>query len=527
MVAGTHRRHEFAAAVHACRGGRSHEYRFRSGRAARTLFALGAFFAGVVVGESGCLLKRRCPGAAAQPVSLKFSGDRHRAVATGRFGVPRASMFIYLFTSSFLSTSSGTNAATPLALRDSHWFTCFGRLKAGVSVSQAEAELKTIHDNLLSHYPGVNIGYGLRVFPLLNFIVNGYSMTIWLLAAAVSVLLLVSCLNVANLLFARGLYRRHEMMIRATLGASRWQVIRQLLLETILLTAVGGVVGLFVAQICVQGTRSLMPADLYRLQELHVDSNTLGFIFALILITSLLSGLLPAWSLSQVVLAPGLKDEGGRTGTGGPQRIQSGLVTAQVALTCVLLIAAGLLIRSFHATQTVKLGFNPSHLFTAGINLTSVKYENDDVKTHAFWDELMTKIRRIPSVTDAALNNNPPLKWDRGNFSPFTVDGQPNPEPDHEPILTSQTISSDYFRTMQIPILQGWDFDSEDKDDKPNVVVVDEALAKHYFPDQQIDRHRTSSDLALHHSRGCSAHLPSGSQRSGNSVPSLLSLCAN
>lgn len=309
-------------------------------------------------------------------------------------------------------------------------------------------------------------------------------MTIWLLAAAVSVLLLVSCLNVANLLFARGLYRRHEMMIRATLGASRWQVIRQLLLETILLTAVGGVVGLFVAQICVQGTRSLMPSDLYRLQELHVDSNTLGFIFALILITSLLSGLLPAWSLSQVVLAPGLKDEGGRTGTGGPhrQRIQSGLVTAQVALTCVLLIAVGLLIRSFHVTQTVKLGFNPSHLFTAGINLTSVKYENDDVKTHAFWDELMTKIRRIPSVTDAALNNNPPLKWDRGNFSPFTVDGQPNPEPDHEPILTSQTISSDYFRTMQIPILQGRDFDSEDRDDKPN--VVDEALAKHYFPDQ-------------------------------------------
>ena len=166
----------------------------------------------------------------------------------------------------------------PFALRDTHVFYCFGRLKAGVSVSQAEADLKTIHDNLLSHYPGVNIGYGLRVFPLLNFIVNGYSMTIWLLAAAVSVLLLVSCLNVANLLFARGLYRRHEMMIRATLGASRWQVIRQLLLETILLTAVGGVVGLFVAQICVQGTRSLMPADLYRLQELHVDSNTLGFI---------------------------------------------------------------------------------------------------------------------------------------------------------------------------------------------------------------------------------------------------------
>jgi type IV secretory pathway TrbD component len=144
----------------------------------------------------------------------------------------------------------------PFTLRNTHLFYCFGRLKPGVSVFQAEADLKTIHDNLLSHYPGVNIGYGLRVFSLLDFIVNGYSMTIWLLAAAVSVLLIVSCLNVANLLFARGLNRRRE-------------------------------------------------------------------------------------------LAPALKDEGGRAGTGGPRRhrIQSGLVTAQVALTCVLLIAAGLLIR--------------------------------------------------------------------------------------------------------------------------------------------------------------------------------------
>jgi putative ABC transport system permease protein len=124
--------------------------------------------------------------------------------------------------------------------------------------------------------------------------------------------LIVFCLNVANLLFARGLHRRREMMIRATLGASRWRVVRQLLLETILLTSIGGIAGLFVANVCVQATKGLMPADLYRLQELHVDSNALACIFALILITSLLAGLLPAWSLSQVVLAPALKDEGGR-----------------------------------------------------------------------------------------------------------------------------------------------------------------------------------------------------------------------
>jgi putative ABC transport system permease protein len=146
----------------------------------------------------------------------------------------------------------------------------------------------------------------------------------------------------------------------------------------------------------------------------------------------------------------------------------------------VLLIAAGLLIRSFQAAQTVPFGFNPSRLLMAEINLTSVKYQNDGDKTRAFWDQLMMKIRQIPGVTDAALNNNPPLKGH--NFAAFTVDGQPRPEPDHEPILTGQTISSDYFRTMEIPVLQGRDFDVQDTTDKQNVVVVDAALASHYFP---------------------------------------------
>lgn len=230
----------------------------------------------------------------------------------------------------------------PFAHRTDHLFGCFGRLKPDVSVAEAETDLRTIHDNLSSQYPGVNIGYGLQIFPLLGFMVEDYSMTIWLLAAAVTVLLVVSCLNIANLLFARGLHRRREMMIRATLGASRWRIVRQVLLETVTLTSVGGLVGLVVADVCVRGAQSLMPADLYRLQALQVDSNALLFIVVLIFISSILAGLLPAWNLSQVTLAPGLKDDD-RAGTGGPRRhrLQSGLLTAQVVLTCVLLIAAG------------------------------------------------------------------------------------------------------------------------------------------------------------------------------------------
>jgi putative ABC transport system permease protein len=373
----------------------------------------------------------------------------------------------------------------PFTQRNIHLFTCFGRLKPGVSISEAETDLKTIHENLLSHNPGVNIGYGLRIFPLLGFIVESYSTNIWLLAAAVSVLLIVSCLKVGNLLFARGLHRRREMMIRATLGASRGRVVAQLLSETTLLTAIGGLLGLVVAKVCVQSTKSLIPADLYRLQELHVDTNALAFIFVLILITSLLAGLLPAWSLSQVTLAPSL-NEGGKSGTGGVHRhrIQSALVTAQVALTCILLIGAGLLIRSFYATQTVELGFNPNRLLVAGVNLTGAKYEEDDNKVRAFWDEVITKIRRVPGVTEATLNNNPPLTSDVRTFSLFTIDGQPLPEPDQEPVLDLQKVSSDYFRTMQIPILLGRDFDSLDTADKANVILVDSALANQYFPGQ-------------------------------------------
>src|ERR1700751_4177766 len=186
------------------------------------------------------------------------------------------------------------------ANRGNHLFACFGRLKAGVSLSEGEADLKTIQSNLFTHYPGVNQGRSLRVFPLLGYIVNDYATTIWLLAAAAGVLLIVSCLNIGNLLFARGLYRRREIMIRATLGASRWRVIGQLLLETLLLSAIGGIVGIVIADVCVLGAKSFIPTDIYRFQELQVNWNALGFTFCTIIVAVLVAGLLPAWNLSQV-----------------------------------------------------------------------------------------------------------------------------------------------------------------------------------------------------------------------------------
>ncbi len=295
----------------------------------------------------------------------------------------------------------------PLAARDVHRFLCVGRLKAGISVAAAQADLEVIHKNLLARYPDTYRGYGLLVTPLLDRMVKDYAITTWLLGAAVGCLLLISCANVANLHFARGLQRRREIMIRAALGATRWRLVGQFLSETLCVSILGGILGLMIALSSVATIKWLSPADSFRFQELSVDLNAMVFVFGVVLLTALVSGLLPAWSLSRVSLVPALKDEGDRAGTRGPQaqRTQSALVCAQVALACVLLIGAGLLIRSFQAAQEIPLGFNPHHLLTIRVMLLSQKYETDGVQTRAFWDALITKIRRLPGVTEAGMSD--------------------------------------------------------------------------------------------------------------------------
>jgi putative ABC transport system permease protein len=313
-----------------------------------------------------------------------------------------------------------------------------------------------------------------------------YAVTTWLLGAAVGCLLLISCANVANLQFARGVHLRREMMIRAALGATRWRLIGQLLLETICLSILGGILGLLTAFSSVATIKRLSPPDSFRFQELSVDLNAIVFISGIVFLTALVSGLLPAWSLSRVSLVPALKDEGDRAGTRGPQtqRVQSALVCAQVALACVLLIGAGLLVHSFQAAQNVPLGFNPHHLLTIRVTLNSQKYETDGVQTRSFWEELITKIRRLPGVTEAGMSDLPPLKYDAEFLLPFTIDGRPERDPGRQPTLVWQQVSSDFFRTMQVPILQGRDFDPQDTVDKQSVVVVDESLAEQFFPNQ-------------------------------------------
>jgi predicted permease len=374
----------------------------------------------------------------------------------------------------------------PLAMRDVHRFACFGRMKPGVTLAQARADLQIIHDNLLVRYPDTNQGYGIRVTPLLDSMVTDYSATTWLMAAAVACLLLIATGNVANLLFARGLQRRRELMMRSVLGATRLQLVGQLLVETVILAAIGGVIGLIFSFYAIDLIKKLAPVTLYRFQELNIDLRALLFVLGVTLLAAILSGILPAWGMSGVGVAPGLKDVGGRGETSGPQhhRVQEVLVSLQVALACILTIGAGLLVRSFLAAQNAPLGFNPNQLLTVELHLDSAKYEFDAVQTHNFWSELLQKIRRLPGVTKAVMDDSPPMKWDWEILIAFTIDGQPDPGPGRRPVLDWQMISSGYFNTLQIPVLQGRDFDTQDTAEKAKVIIVDDAFAQRYYPGQ-------------------------------------------
>ena len=386
----------------------------------------------------------------------------------------------------YLPVNSIALFSYPISQRVYRIFGCYGRLKDGVSLAQAQAELEIIHRGLIDRYPDTDKGYQIRLTPLLESVVSGYSGTVWLLGGAVAVLLMIAAANVANLLFARGLERRRELAIRAAIGATRSLLVRQLLLETGALSLVGGAVGLALAWLSIGVIKKLSPPDIYRFQEVRVDVTALLFVVGVIVVVAFISGLVPALSLSRPKLGSVLKEEAGRSGTGGLQkyRAQTILVAGQVTLACVLLIAAGLLVRSFAAAQRVPLGFNPHQILTAEVLLTSSTYEADGVKTRAFYDAVLAKVSQLPGVTDAAMNANLPLDYEWESRSPFTIDGQPDPGSGRHPLLDFQMTSPGYFRILQIPLLQGRDFNLEDKVDGQQVIIIDNALAQRYFAGQ-------------------------------------------
>jgi putative ABC transport system permease protein len=371
-----------------------------------------------------------------------------------------------------------------LLVRANHRLDCYGRLREGVTLHKAQAECDIIQENLTERYPETDKGYSIRTAPLLRSSVSDYTSTLLLLGIAVACLLLIACANVANLFLARSLERRREMNVRAAIGASRFRLIGQLLVESTCLSVLGGVIGILIAVWTIGFIKVLSPQqDLARFERVNLDLTALVFCFGATMLTSLLFGLFPALNLSKLDLGLALKEEGCSSITGPQrQRLQSLLITAQVALAFILLIAAGLLARSFQATQNIPLGFEPHGLLAIQIELPSIRYKGDG-RSLTFFENLLEKVRRLPGVSTVALNPDPPFN-DWSGLEPFGVVGTSDADQGQEPTLEWQPVTPGYFRTLGIPLLAGQDFDDDDLQQSRRVVIIDQAMAQSLFPDQ-------------------------------------------
>ena len=363
--------------------------------------------------------------------------------------------------------------------RGFHYFSCVGRLKEGVTLQQAQNDFTLISQNL--QYPSTS-GFGIRLVPYLDSVTGDYSTMLWVLQGVVICMLLITCANVANLRLARAEQRRKEITIRSALGANRGRLLSQLLAESLFLSGVGAVIGLFFASWMVKGIRLLVPQDTPRFVQFGIDGNSLLFILAAALFTTLASGLFPAWTMSRADAAAALKAEGGRSGTAGPRRrrSQNALVMAQVALTVVLLVGAGLLTRSFFAVETAPLGFRTDGTLTAHLYLADAKYSTQSA-SKLFLNTLLDKVRQLPGVISVGLDDALPFMGPRALS--FGVAGQPEPEPWKLPAWQPQVVSPEFFKTLGIPLLRGRFFDEQEKGQKE--VIISENLAEAIFPGQE------------------------------------------
>jgi putative ABC transport system permease protein len=349
------------------------------------------------------------------------------------------------------------------------------RLKPDVSQRQAEAELNLIAEGLEQQYPESNKGRRVLLTPLHESFVGDVRQPLLILLGSVGLVLLIACANVANLLLVRSSGRRKEMALRVALGAGRWRIIRQLLTESVLLAMSGAALGVLLAFWGTSFISSQLPDGIPRLQEARVDAPVLVFTLALSLVTGLLFGLVPALQSSRPNLTEGLKE--GERGSSGPrQRLRSVLVVGEVALTLTLLVGAGLLIQSFRRALQVDPGFEAQNLLTMQVSVNN----SEGQQVANFFEQLQQKVSNLPGVKSVAVSNG--LPFGVANFPTFIIEGRPQTE--NKPSGIRYTVSPDYFQTLGIGLVRGRLFTAQDTRESPQVVVIDEVLARQYFPDE-------------------------------------------
>jgi putative ABC transport system permease protein len=364
------------------------------------------------------------------------------------------------------------------ATRDTNFIDVVARLKPGVSVQQAQANMSAVAQSQAQRYPQTNFGIGVKVVSFQEQMVGDVRPMLVVLLGAVAFVLLIACANVANLLLARAAARHREMAIRGALGASRSRVVRLLLTESVLLAIVGGAVGLILAIWSLDLLVSLKPANLPRLAEVGVNRTVFLFTAAVSVLTGVLFGLAPAWQVSKTDLNEGLKESG--RGSDAPQRhrMRALLVISEVALSIVLLIGAGLMIRSFARLLTVDPGFKPDHVLTAFVSLPVAKYSMREQQV-GFYDRLLERLRNVPGVSAAGVVTDIPLYG--GSSTGFDVDGRPPALPGQRAMTDYRIINSDYFAVMGMRMVKGRAFVHNDTEAAPAVVIINETLAARYF----------------------------------------------
>jgi putative ABC transport system permease protein len=361
--------------------------------------------------------------------------------------------------------------------------TLVARVRSGVSYAQAQAETDLVMRALADRYPDTNRGLGARVTEMGNLDDEQAGPAMLILLVTVAMVLLLACANVANLLLARGVARNRELAVRAAIGASRMRIGRQLIVEGVLLAIAGGTCGVMLAVVALEGVRALLPEALLttlpNVAEIGVDMTTLGYTLLISLLTSVLFGVLPAWRASRERFEGGLKESASAGGSRATRRLRTALVISEVALATILLVTAGLLVRSYSGLLKVSPGFDPANVMTMAMTLPEYKY-GDATKRRLFYEQLLDRVEQLPGVESAALVNVLPFStYDRGTR--IVVDGASTPEPGREPAVSYRIASERYHEVMRIPLLEGRFFDRRDTPDGARVAVVNQTAVEQYL----------------------------------------------
>ena len=380
--------------------------------------------------------------------------------------------------------SRKTAFLTPLGLafnpdqRDWNMLGVIARLKPGANVSQARADMDIVARNLELQYPTQNQAITVRVEPLLNQVVGDIRPALWIFLAAISLVLLVACVNVTNLLLARSTIRQREMALRTSLGASQSRLVRQLLTESLLLALGGGAFGILLAYGGIFLLTALSPDNLPRIGDVAIDGRVLAYTSVVSVLTGMIFGLAPSLGVAPVNVSQALKGQRS-TATTKHSRFRSALVVSEVALSLALLLGAGLMLKSFVRMERVDPGFRPEKLLTVWTILSEVKYGPQ--QRTAFYQQAWQRIQAVPGVKLVGAIDNLPLSGIHGG-GPFTIEGHPTNSDADAPVAYRCVVSLNYFQTMSISLLRGREFTEHDRDASPAVLMINETAARRYWP---------------------------------------------